>query len=294
MLDLESVRLFVLTAEYGNLTRAAEAAGTVQPVVSQRIKSLEKRLGRQLLDRSPRHLHLTEAGAAFLGPARQLLAAHDEALRLEDDRPPALSLGISDHALGTAFDAVLHRLQIALPPRTPLALRIGQSADIRALFDKGSIDIAIVRREGQANEGEVLGEDPLVWRVPPVWSAPQGPVPVVWLPPPCGVSAVAAKALDRAGLPFREAFVGGSCLALVTAVRAGLGIAPLGRLVGGDLPEAPAAWGLPALPSSQIVMLARTPGPSQAAAARALVASVRDMLKSPSAAPGPRSALSRA
>jgi DNA-binding transcriptional LysR family regulator len=34
VLDLESVRLFVLAAEFGNLTRAAEAAGTVQPVVS--------------------------------------------------------------------------------------------------------------------------------------------------------------------------------------------------------------------------------------------------------------------
>ena len=41
MLDLESVRLFVLALEFGNLTRAAEAAGTVQPAVSARLKALE-------------------------------------------------------------------------------------------------------------------------------------------------------------------------------------------------------------------------------------------------------------
>ena len=79
MLDLESVRLFVLTVEYGNLTRAAEAAGTVQPVVSQRIRSLEAMVGQKLLDRSPRLVRLTEAGAVFLGHERSFLAAHQRA-----------------------------------------------------------------------------------------------------------------------------------------------------------------------------------------------------------------------
>ena len=54
MLDLASVRLFVLAAELGNLTRAAEAAGTVQPVVSARLKGLEAALGRKLLARKIR------------------------------------------------------------------------------------------------------------------------------------------------------------------------------------------------------------------------------------------------
>jgi len=49
MLDLESIRLFVLTADLGSLTRAAEAAGTVQPVVSQRLRLLEERLGCRML-----------------------------------------------------------------------------------------------------------------------------------------------------------------------------------------------------------------------------------------------------
>ncbi|NDW05021.1 LysR family transcriptional regulator [Jiella pacifica] len=287
-LDLESVRLFVLAAEYGNLTRAAEAAGTVQPVVSQRIKSLEAALGKRLLDRGPRHVRLTEAGTAFIDPARRLLAAHEAALRWDDDQPPALALGISDHALGTAFEGLLRRLQSTLPARTPITVRLGQSGDIRHLYEGGSIDLAIIRREANTGEGEVLGEDPLAWHAPEGWAMPDGPIPVISLPPPCGVRAVAAKALDRAGLPWREAFVGGSCLALAAAVRAGLGVAPLGRMVGGDLPAANVAWGLPALPASQIVMLARTATPAQAIAARALAASVRETLKHPATAAKPR------
>ena len=45
MLDLASIRLFILAVEFGNLTRAAEAAGTVQPVVSARVKDWKRHLG---------------------------------------------------------------------------------------------------------------------------------------------------------------------------------------------------------------------------------------------------------
>lgn len=65
MLDLESVRLFVLVVDLGSLTRAAEAAGTVQPVVSQRLKALEAALGRKVLERTPRFVRLTQDGAIF-------------------------------------------------------------------------------------------------------------------------------------------------------------------------------------------------------------------------------------
>lgn len=278
MLDLETVRLFVLAAEYGNLTRAAEAAGTVQPVVSVRLKALEAALGRKLLERTPRYVRLTEAGAQFIDRARALLAAHDHALAPAESEPARIAIGVSDHALGTAFDVVLHRMRSVLPPDTAFTVRLGQSQEIRELFEAGEIDLGVIRREGGGPDGEVLGEDPLVWRAPPGFERRES-VPLVSLPPPCGVRAVAVRALDKAGIAWREAFVGGSCLALLAAVRAGLGVAPLGRMIDRGWPESSGASDLPPLPSSQIVMLARTPGSVEVAAARALAASVRETLK---------------
>lgn len=279
MLDLEAVRLFVLATEYGNLTRAAEAAGTVQPVVSTRLKALEAALGYKLLERTPRYVRLTGAGAQFLERARTLLAAHDHALALEDAAPSRIALGISDHALGTSFDTVLRRMRAVLPPDVSFTVRLGQSQEIREHFESGDIDIGVIRREGSGSDGEVLGEDPLVWRASPEWRPRREPVPLVSLPPPCGVRAIAVKALDKAGMAWREAFVGGSCLALASAVRAGLGVAPLGRMVGSGLMELQDATDLPPLPTSQIIMLARTPGSVEAAASRALAASVRETLR---------------
>lgn len=279
MLDLESVRLFVMTAEYGSLTRAAEAAGTVQPAVSTRLKALEETLGRKLLERSPRYVRLTEAGTHFIERARNLLAAHDLALADDGAEPASIAIGVSDHALGTSFDTVLRRLQAVLPPHTGFSVKLGQSPEIRDLFEAGEVDLAVIRREGGGTDGEVLGEDPLTWRASADWKPGLGPVPLVCLPPPCGVRAVAVKALDKEGLSWRNAFIGGSCLALVAAVRAGLGVAPLGRMLGSGLQETAYASDLPPLPCSQIVMLARTPGPAEAAAARALAASVRETLR---------------
>ena len=278
MLDLESVRLFVLVAEYGNLTRAAEAAGTVQPVVSQRIKRLEAAVGRKLVDRSPRFVRLTDAGVSFLDRSRTLLAAHDAAIAPINVVPSHLSIGISDHALGTHLDWILKRVRAVLPANTTLSVHLGQSAEVRQRYEAGSIDLALIRRESGTDEGEVLGDDPLDWRVPDGWERPDGPLPLVLLPAPCAVRAVAIRALERNEIPWREAFTGGTCLSLVSAVRAGLGVAPLGIIVGDDLPVGGTGARLPSLPSSQIVLLARATNPATAAAARQLSASVRKML----------------
>lgn len=279
MLDLESVRLFLLVAEFGNFTRAAEAGGTVQPVVSQRIRALETRLGRRLVDRSPRHVRLTHAGTVFLGHARHLLDAHEAALMPDDVPAASFSLGISDHALGTTFHLILRHLRMVLPPSTSLTVRLGLSQEIRGLFEAGEIDLAVIRREHRHGDGEVLGEDDLGWYAAPGWVRPVGDLPVVLLPPPCGVRSLTIATLDRTGTSWREAFVGGSCLAVTAAVRAGLGVAPLGRLASADLAPLSARTDLPDLPRSQIIMLARAPDELRAAAARAVAASVKEVLQ---------------
>jgi DNA-binding transcriptional LysR family regulator len=279
MLDLESVRLFVLAAEYSNLTRAAEAAATVQPVVSQRIKALEERLGRKLLDRSPRYVRLTDAGAVFLGHAKALLLAHDAALMDDGGEVPSVMLGISDHALGISLQEVLRSLQLALPARTRMTVRLGQSNEMRDLYDRAEVDLAIIRRDGGSGDGEVLGEDGLDWygEAPP--PSRGDALPLVLLPAPCGVRATSIAVVEKSGLLWREAFTGGSCLALASAVQANAGVAPLGRLTAMGLTPYPYRNALPLLPKSQIVMLARTPEPHHSSAANALAACVRKLLR---------------
>ncbi|MFL9829048.1 LysR family transcriptional regulator, partial [Rhodoplanes sp. SY1] len=65
-LDVDAVRAFVLAAELKSFTRAAEALDTTQSAISLKIRRLEERLGRRLLERTPRLVRLSADGQAFL------------------------------------------------------------------------------------------------------------------------------------------------------------------------------------------------------------------------------------
>ncbi len=70
---------FVRIAEDGQISRAARNLYIAQPALSQAIGRLERRLGVALLERHPRGVALTEAGARFLPKAKEAVAAGQEA-----------------------------------------------------------------------------------------------------------------------------------------------------------------------------------------------------------------------
>ena len=73
--DIDAVRAFALVADLQSFTRAAQAVGKTQSAISLQLKRLETRLSARLVERTPRSVKLTAAGAAFLERARDLLAA---------------------------------------------------------------------------------------------------------------------------------------------------------------------------------------------------------------------------
>jgi DNA-binding transcriptional LysR family regulator len=71
--DLTDLRLFVRTADEGNMTRAAERQHLSLAAASARIKALEAQSGLSLLYREARGVRLTPPGEAFLFHARGVL-----------------------------------------------------------------------------------------------------------------------------------------------------------------------------------------------------------------------------
>lgn len=81
-LDLISLRLLVLAADSGNLTRAAEGAHMTVSAASKRLSELERLTGCTLFIRLPRGMQLTPAGRGLAEHARHILEsaqrmAHD-------------------------------------------------------------------------------------------------------------------------------------------------------------------------------------------------------------------------
>src|SRR4051812_46166520 len=72
---LIAMQLFLRIVETGSLSAAGREFGTTQPSVSRQLHALERRLGARLLNRTTRHLTLTDAGRAFYDDCRQIVAA---------------------------------------------------------------------------------------------------------------------------------------------------------------------------------------------------------------------------
>jgi DNA-binding transcriptional LysR family regulator len=77
--ELRQLEYFVAVAEERSFTAAAVRLHVVQSAVSAGVKALERELASKLLDRTPRRVDLTDAGAALLPKAQATLDAARDA-----------------------------------------------------------------------------------------------------------------------------------------------------------------------------------------------------------------------
>jgi DNA-binding transcriptional LysR family regulator len=236
-------------------------------------------VGKRLVERSPRAVRLTADGAAFLVHARALMDAHDRALSGQQSTRQQLSLGISDHVAGAELVPLLEKLH-TVSPQLGLAVTIGFSRDLLDAYDAGKLDAVIVRQEGSRRGGEKLTEDEYGWFASPRLRWHRGErLQVATLAPSCGVRALAARALDKAGIEWNEAFIGGGVTAVAAAAVAGLAVAPMARRIApiGTLDIGP-AHGLPRLGASKVMLHSKVSDPTKLAALRTLAATFRSVV----------------
>src|SRR5216684_1450656 len=80
-MDTRQLAAFCAVVERKSFSQAAARLGVTQPAVSLQVRSLEKRFGRQLLDRSGRRVEPTEAGLRLYRSAQRLLQLEEQLAR---------------------------------------------------------------------------------------------------------------------------------------------------------------------------------------------------------------------
>ncbi|WP_284735704.1 LysR family transcriptional regulator [Dongia deserti] len=255
-MDVDAVQAFVAIADHQSFTRAAKALGSTQGAISVKLKRLEERIGQRLIERTPRLVRLSAQGAVFLDFARDFLVAHDRAVAGLHAGRRRLVLGIATHVGGAEVPTLLARLN-AHDPALTIEVRLDNSRALLDAFDRGEVDAAIIRREDDRRDGEVLAPEHFGWFATPSFvHRPGEPLRLAASSPSCGIRNIATRALDAAGIAWTEVFLGCGTFAVSDAVSAGLAAAVFSRrLAPPGTVEISQRWGLPPLPSSEIVLL---------------------------------------
>lgn len=79
MLDIDQLRAFIRIAELGSISAAARALGSPKSSISRLLVRLEESIGTALIERSTRHLRLTDAGRLMLRHAHRIIDDVSEA-----------------------------------------------------------------------------------------------------------------------------------------------------------------------------------------------------------------------
>lgn len=177
MLNLRQVECFVVAAEAGSMTGAAERLRLTQSAVSLAVAGLEQALRTDLfVRRRGRGLELTAAGRELLVPARNLMA-DAEALRLQAD---VIGHGLSGRltvgCFGTGAPLVLPALMETFERRYPgmtLDFVEGPTDVLEAALLDGRCEVALMYDVGLH---VTLDRQPLYSTVPYALVAPQHPV----------------------------------------------------------------------------------------------------------------------
>jgi molybdate transport repressor ModE-like protein len=295
-LDAAALRLVRTVHETGSVTAAARALGLTQPAASQQLRSIERTVGTPVVVRAGRGVRLTDAGLVLARNAAAVQSALDATLEevaaVASLRAGRVRVAAFPSAAATLVPGALAALRAAHPG---LGTTFAEAEPPEALAElaAGRVDLALTFRDA----GALAGTDPTAppheqHRVPLLRDEVLVVLPVAdgrepgsavdladladrpWIAgcPQCRAQLVGTCA--RAGFAPRVDFATDDYPAVLSLVRAGLGVATLPGLALAALPH-PGVTVHPARPgAARVVEAVTAPGgtrvPAVAAALEAL------------------------
>jgi DNA-binding transcriptional LysR family regulator len=263
-LDTEFLATFVAVVDAAGFTAASHRVGKTQAAVSAQISRFEAQLGKKLLDRSRRGIHLTEAGEILVGYARRILAVEDEALAAIQGNELAgrVRVGMPDDYVGL-FGPPLIETFSARNPRIQVEITCNFSVELETQLERGELDVAIITR-GSVPCGDLLRQEALVWCAARDKSPErQELLPLALFPERfCRARPLILQALNRAGRPWRVAWTSSHLSSIQTAIDLGGAVTALpASIISPNHRRLGPVDGLPEIQSVELALLVRQGAP---------------------------------
>jgi DNA-binding transcriptional LysR family regulator len=170
-MNFSGLETFLVVAETGSFSKAANSLHLTQPAITKRIKSLEKILNTRLFDRVGKRVHLSAGGQLLLPRARALILAMTDTQRLMQNLSERIT-GLLH--LATSHHVGLHRLAPVLKDFSnsfddvQLDIRFEDSEAAHELVRRGDSELAVVTLNPQGDRSldyQTLWDDPLCFIV---------------------------------------------------------------------------------------------------------------------------------
>jgi DNA-binding transcriptional LysR family regulator len=243
--SLRDVAVFLTLAETLSFRRTAERVHLSQPAVSGVLARLEEGLGAPLFERSTRSVSLTDAGAAFLGPARMLqsqaIAASSAVRDVVHLRQGRVRIAVLPSLAATIVPKVLADFA-RLHPGVRLDVLDTLSVAAFERVRSGDADFALTAENPAYSDLEYLpiASDPFVLLLPAGHALAAGKAALRWeqvaglphisMPAPTSVRQYTDAALLRIGRRFEPRYEVEHLATINAMVAAGLGVSALPAL----------------------------------------------------------------
>jgi DNA-binding transcriptional LysR family regulator len=296
-MDTRQLQAFCEVVERRSFSQAAERLGVTQPAVSLQVRSLEKRLGTQLLDRSGRRVEPTEAGLRLYRGAQRLLQLEEDLLadlaeEATGELEGAFEIGASTGPGGVVLAQLLCEFAEA-HPKLHVALAVFDTQTIVERVADRSLQLGVVGAAPRHRGGEYepFFNDTVILACPPghpfagrtISLDELRAATLIVMQEGAGVRQMIDDELHRAGMRLRDLDVRlelGLQESVTSAVRKGHGVTFISRssvendLAAGTLVEARVAE----LELEREIYLVRAAGRAETRAARMFVEFAKERL----------------
>jgi DNA-binding transcriptional LysR family regulator len=225
-LDTDLLRAFVTVSETNSFTKASKLLFRTQAAVSMQVKRLEELIGKPIFLRGARGLTLTGEGEFLMGYARRILTLNDEifANLTSSHVSGVVRVGAPDDYAMAFLPAILLLFGRRFP-NVRVEIVCGNSVDLVRDVEAEQLDLALVTRDPDRADGEVLRRERLYW-VTANQNSPhaEAVLPLALFPSGCVCRSVVLRALRESGRDWRVVLSSRTISAILAAVNAGVAV----------------------------------------------------------------------
>ena len=145
-MELNILQNFLVIAQTGNISKAAQILHLSQPALSRQLQALESELGVTLVKRSSRQLNLTAAGSYLVQRAQEIIAMVKKTENdLSTTAIPSGDLYIGcGETQGVQYLAQAVKIMHERYPQIHIQLLSGSGDDLRYKMKTGLLDFALL------------------------------------------------------------------------------------------------------------------------------------------------------